>query len=117
MSQVTNDTTVFTCPMHPEVIRDTPGDCPVCGMALEPMIPPRDEEENAELVDMSRRLVVSVLLSIPIVVITMGDMIPGHPLENLAPPQTLQWLELILVTPVILWAGWPFFVRALVLVF
>ncbi|NIM65855.1 MAG: heavy metal translocating P-type ATPase [Candidatus Latescibacteria bacterium] len=98
--------------MHPEVIQDAPGDCPICGMALEPRTPPIDDEENAELADMRWRFVVSAFLSIPLVVIAMGDLIPGRPLEDLATPPLLHWLELILATPVVLWAGWPFFDRA-----
>ncbi len=112
MPQVTIETAVFTCPMHPEVIQDAPGDCPICGMALEPRTPPIDDEENAELADMRWRFVVSAFLSIPLVVIAMGDLIPGRPLEDLATPPLLHWLELILATPVVLWAGWPFFDRA-----
>lgn len=98
--------------MHPEVLQDTPGSCPKCGMALEPQIPPRDEEENTELAYMRRRLVVSALLSVPLVIIAMGGLIPGRPLEDLATPRTLHWLEMVLATPAVLWAGWPFFDRA-----
>ncbi|MDH3215411.1 MAG: copper-translocating P-type ATPase [Candidatus Krumholzibacteria bacterium] len=106
------DANVFTCPMHPEVTRDAPGDCPVCGMALEPQTPVSEEGDSAELVDMRRRFVVSALLSVPLVVIAMRELITGHPIENFATPEALQWLELFLATPVVLWAGWPFFVRA-----
>ena len=103
--------TEYTCPMHPEVVQDGPGACPKCGMALEPRTVTLEEEENPELKDMSRRFWVSLVLSIPLVVITMGDLIPGRPLGQLASSSTLRWLELLLGTPVVLWGGWPFFVR------
>ena len=101
----------YTCPMHPEIIRDGPGSCPICGMALEPLVASLDEEENVELKDMSRRFWVAVVLSIPVFALGMSDLIPGQPLQQLAPMSTLAWLQLILATPVVLWAGWPFFVR------
>jgi Cu+-exporting ATPase len=103
--------TEWTCPMHPEVVQDTPGDCPKCGMALEPRTVTMEEEENPELLDMKRRFWVAMALSIPVVVIAMGHLIPGHPLERLLPPQTMGWIELVFATPVVLWAGWPFFQR------
>ncbi|HEU4510788.1 MAG TPA: heavy metal translocating P-type ATPase [Pyrinomonadaceae bacterium] len=102
----------YTCPMHPEIVRDGPGSCPICGMALEPMTASLDEEENPELVDMTRRFWVSVALSIPLLVIAMGDMLPGQPLQRLLPGSAMQWLQLVLASPVVLWGGWPFFVRA-----
>ncbi|HSK08014.1 MAG TPA: heavy metal-binding domain-containing protein, partial [Vicinamibacterales bacterium] len=100
----------YTCPMHPEVVRDRPGNCPICGMALEPrtITAPEEGEENAELVDMTRRFWVSAILSVPLLVIAMAHDLVGH----LAPPVTLRWIELALATPVVLWGGWPFFVRA-----
>jgi Cu+-exporting ATPase len=101
----------YTCPMHPEIIRDGPGSCPICGMALEPLVASLDEEENTELKDMSRRFWVSVVLTIPVFAMGMSDLIPGQPLQRLVPMTTLAWLQLILATPVVLWAGWPFFVR------
>jgi len=101
----------YTCPMHPEIIRDGPGSCPICGMALEPLVASLDEEENTELKDMSRRFWVSVVLTIPVFALGMSDLIPGQPLQRLVPMSTLVWLQLILATPVVLWAGWPFFVR------
>jgi len=101
----------FTCPMHPEVLEAQAGACPKCGMALEPVAVSPGVEDDSELRDMRRRFWVSVALSAPLFVIAMGDLIPGRPLENLASGRTLVWLELILATPVVLWAGWPFFVR------
>ena len=105
--------TEWTCPMHPEVVQDSPGTCPKCGMALEPRTVYAEEEENPELVDMRRRFWVSVVLTIPLVAIAMGGMIPGFQpfLESLAPPHVWGWVELGLATPVVLWGGWPFFVR------
>jgi Cu+-exporting ATPase len=102
--------TQYTCPMHPEIIRDLPGECPICGMALEPVTVTLEEEENPELVDMTRRFVVSVILTVPVVVVAMGDVV-GLTFDWLASPRTLGWLELALGTPVVLWGGWPFFVR------
>ncbi len=102
----------YTCPMHPEVVRDAPGDCPKCGMALEPRTVSVEEEESAELVDMRRRFWVSAVLTVPLFLVAMADFIPGRPLENLASPRTLDWLEFALGTPVVLWGGWPFFVKA-----
>ncbi|MCH7763688.1 MAG: heavy metal translocating P-type ATPase [Candidatus Marinimicrobia bacterium] len=96
----------YTCPMHPEVIQDKMGDCPICGMALEPMKITLDDEENPELIDMTKRFWVSVSLALPLLVITMGGMfIDGF----LGSWQT--WIEFILATPVVLWAGAPFFQR------
>ncbi|WP_376691086.1 copper-transporting P-type ATPase [Wenzhouxiangella sp. EGI_FJ10409] len=102
--------TEYVCPMHPEVVRDEPGDCPICGMALEPRTVTLEEEDNPELVDMSRRFWVSVPLSAIVLFLAMGKMfIPG--LDELIPHQLGIWLELVFATPVVLWAGWPFFVR------
>ncbi len=101
----------FTCPMHPEIVQDTPGSCPKCGMALEPRTVAVDEGEDPELVDMRRRFYLSLILTIPEFIIAMGHMLPGHPLAALASPRTYGWIELLLTSPVVLWAGWPFFVR------
>ena len=102
----------YTCPMHPEIIRDAPGSCPICGMALEPMVASLDEAANPELVDMTRRFWVAVVLAIPVFVLGMSDLIPGQPLQRFIPMSTLAWVQLVLATPVVLWAGWPFLVRA-----
>jgi Cu+-exporting ATPase len=102
--------TEYTCPMHPEIVRDAPGFCPICGMALEPRTVTGDEA-NEELVDMRRRFWMSVVLSIPLLIIAMSDMLPGMPLQHLVSPRLLGWFELALASPVVLWGGWPFFVR------
>ena len=103
--------TEWTCPMHPEIVRDAPGNCPICGMALEPRTALSEEEENPELIDMTRRFRVGVVLSTPLVLIAMQKYLPGLPLEKLVSSEILMWAELILATPVVLWGGWPFFVR------
>src|ERR1051325_7202609 len=102
----------YTCPMHPEIIRDGPGNCPICGMALEPLVASLEEEENTELTDMTRRFWTAVILTIPVFVLGMSDLIPGQPLQQIFSMRTLAWLQLVLASPVVLWAGWPFFVRA-----
>ncbi len=103
----------YTCPMHPEIVQDTPGSCPKCGMALEPRrVDPESVEQNAEYLYMRNRFIVAAILTVPLVIIAMRDMLPGGGLlEQIATDRTLGWLELILSTPVVLWAGWPFFVR------
>ena len=109
--QSTSENAEWTCPMHPEVVRDGPGSCPICGMALEPRTVTLDDE-NPELVDMSRRFWVSAVLTVPLVLFAMLRHVPGldlfpHSLLTWAP-----WIELALATPVVLWGGWPFFQRA-----
>jgi Cu+-exporting ATPase len=104
--------TLYTCPMHPEVISQTPGDCPKCGMALEPMdVPAADEGPNPELVDFTHRLWISAVLSIPLLVLSMGPML-GLPLRDWMGDSAATWVEFILATPVVLWAAQPFFRRA-----
>ncbi len=102
----------WTCPMHPEVVRDSPGSCPKCGMALEPRSVSDEEKKNPELIDMTRRFKVSVVLTIPLVILVMGRMIPGlSSIIDMVPHGIRKWLELGLATPVVLWGAWPFFVR------
>ncbi|MCM2287437.1 MAG: heavy metal translocating P-type ATPase [Sulfuritalea sp.] len=98
--------TMYTCPMHPEIRQPTPGNCPKCGMSLEPELPAVDDEENPELADFRRRFWWTLPLTLVVTVLAMA----GHRLELLA-PQSQSWVELVLSAPVILWAGWPFFVR------
>jgi Cu+-exporting ATPase len=103
--------TQYTCPMHPEVIRDKPGSCPKCGMALEPMgVPTGDEGPNPELVDFTRRFWVSAALSIPLLILTMGPMV-GLPVRDWFGERLAVWIEFALATPVVLWAALPFFHR------
>ncbi|MGB3646585.1 MAG: heavy metal translocating P-type ATPase [Mesorhizobium sp.] len=103
--------TKYTCPMHPEIVRDGPGDCPICGMALEPMgVPTGEEGPNPELVDFSRRFRVSAALSIPLLVLSMGPML-GLPARDLVGEPAATWIELALASPVVLWAAIPFFRR------
>jgi Cu+-exporting ATPase len=101
----------YTCPMHPEIVRDAPGSCPICGMALEARTVSIDDDQNPELVSMTRRFWISVALTIPVLALGMSDMIPGQPFQHWLGTRTIAWLELLLATPVVLWAGWPFFQR------
>lgn len=101
----------YVCPMHPEIVRDQPGSCPVCGMALEPRTLTLDEGPNPELVDMKRRLVWSVAPAALVLFLGMSDLIPGEPLAHVLSSRAMQWIEFVLATPVVLWAGWPFFER------
>ena len=103
--------TEYICPMHPEVVRDEPGDCPICGMALEPKTVTAEEPPNPELIDMTRRFVVSTVLAVPLLVIAMSDMLPTRPLHGIVPGAALMWLQFALATPVVLWGGLPFFQR------
>ena len=103
--------TEYTCPMHPEIVRNDPGTCPICGMALEPRTVTLDGDDNLELRDMSRRFWVSAVLAAPILFLAMAEMIPGGPVGRVISARALIWLELILATPVVLWGGWPFFER------
>ena len=103
--------TEYVCPMHPEIVRDEPGSCPICGMALEPRTVSLDDQPNPELVDMTRRFWISAIISLPLFAVAMSDMIPGQPLQHILSPRWLTWLQFILATPVVLWGGWPFFVR------
>jgi len=106
--------TEYTCPMHPEIVQEGPGSCPICGMALEPRTISIDEEDNPELRQMTRRFWVSAGLSIPLLFITMGGLVTGIDvlLQSYASARMLTLLELFLATPVVVWGAWPFFVRA-----
>src|SRR4029077_5584643 len=107
----TPETVEYTCPMHPEIVRDRPGNCPICGMALEPRVAAAaHHEDDSELRNMQRRFWVGLALSIPLLVLSMGSMVAGTPLHNL-PARWMEWLQLALATPVVLWGGWPFFQR------
>lgn len=98
--------------MHPEVVRDAPGSCPICGMALEPMRPELGEEDDSELRDMRRRFVFAAIFTVPVFTLAMGDMLPGKPISAILSPRVRIFLELLLATPVCLWSAWPFYVRA-----
>ena len=101
----------WTCPMHPEVVRDGPGSCPLCGMALEPMTVSLDDGPNPELVDMTRRFWIAAALAAPVFLVAMGDMVLGMGLGGRVDVRWANWLGLALATPVVWWAGWPFFER------
>ena len=100
----------WTCPMHPEIVKDGPGDCPICGMALEPMVASLDDGPNPELIDFTRRFWVSALLALPILILAMGGMV-GLPVREWIGEPLSSWIELVLATPVVLWAAFPFFRR------
>jgi P-type Cu+ transporter len=103
--------TEYVCPMHPEIVRPEPGFCPICGMALEPRTVTLEEESNPELADMTRRFWLGTVLSVPIVFLAMFEFIPGQPAQQRVSPHALNWIQLVLATPVVLWGGWPFFQR------
>jgi Cu+-exporting ATPase len=103
--------TEYVCPMHPEIVRQEPGACSICGMALEPRTVTLEEEANPELVNMTRRFWICLALTAPIFFFAMSDMIPGQPIQGVLPSKHLNWIQLILATPVVLWGGWPFFQR------
>ena len=98
--------------MHPEIVQDEPGNCPICGMALEPRTLVTEEEPNAELADMTRRFKVSVLFTIPLLILSMGDLFPGHPISSALGARLRTILELCFAAPICLWSAWPFYVRA-----
>ncbi|MFN4924822.1 heavy metal translocating P-type ATPase [Bradyrhizobium sp.] len=101
--------TIYTCPMHPEIRQEGPGTCPICGMALEPDVISLDDAPNPELADMTKRFWIGAVLAAPVVVLEMGGhLVGGH---GLVDPVLSNWIQFVLATPVVLWAGWPFFVR------
>jgi P-type Cu+ transporter len=105
-------TVIYTCPMHPEVQQDHPGNCPICGMTLEPKSPSLEMDvESPEAREMSWRFWLSLVLSAPILFLAMGHMIPGLHIDHWIQPQSNQWIQLLLTTPVVVWCGWPFLVR------
>jgi Cu+-exporting ATPase len=101
----------YVCPMDPEVLETKPGPCPICGMALEPRTATLAEERNPELEDMTRRFWVSLALTVPLLLLAMGAMLPGHLVDRFLSPSAPGLVELLLATPVVLWGGWPFFAR------
>jgi Cu+-exporting ATPase len=108
---VPSDEREYTCPMHPEVRQRGPGSCPICGMALEPVEASLDEEPNHELIDMTRRFWWSLVLTAPILAFMASELLPGQPLHRAFPAGAMKWVEFALASPVVLWGGWPFFVR------
>src|SRR5271165_17854 len=106
---LTATTTTWTCPMHPEIVRDSPGSCPICGMALEPQAVAAQAGENQELRDMTRRFWWAVALGAPLIFIAMAHMV--GPWAHAISPRLAAWIEFALATPIVLWAGWPFFQR------
>src|SRR5579864_6497987 len=100
--------TIWTCPMHPQIRWDHPGNCPICGMALEPLEPTAEEQANPELIDMTRRFWVSTALALPVVLLVVAAELFR---VELLPMRASMWVQLALTTPVVLWGGWPFFER------
>jgi P-type Cu+ transporter len=108
-AEVVPEGTIYTCPMHPEIRQVGPGSCPICGMALEPVIVSAEAEPNAELIDMKRRFWIGLVLTLPVFILEMGGHLTG--LDHLVSRTTSNWIQFALATPVVLWAGWPFFER------
>jgi Cu+-exporting ATPase len=105
------EATVYTCPMHPQIRQAAPGSCPICGMALEPLTAGEDSGTSPELIDMTRRFWIGAALTIPVVILEMGGHAPRLNLHHLISPQLSVWLQCLFSMPVVVWAGWPFFVR------
>jgi Cu+-exporting ATPase len=101
----------YTCPMHPQIVRSEPGSCPICGMDLEPRMVGTEEGPSPELLGMRRRFRISLALTVPVFALGMSEMIPGQPVQGLVSNRALNVLQLLLAAPVVLWGGWPFFVR------
>jgi Cu+-exporting ATPase len=106
-----SDMVIYTCPMHPQIRRTEPGNCPICGMALEPVGASAETGPSAELVDMTRRFWIGAALAVPTVILEMGAHFPGLNVHHYIAPQASVWIQFVLGTPVVLWAGWPFFER------
>ncbi|MBT5266681.1 MAG: cadmium-translocating P-type ATPase [Rhodospirillaceae bacterium] len=103
--------TIYTCPMHPEIVQEGQGSCPICGMALEPSGVPTGDEVNHELIDFTRRFWIGLALALPVLVMEMGAHLLMLPVDDLIAPLWQPWIQLVLATPVVLWSGWPFFDR------
>ena len=103
--------TIYTCPMHPQIRQAGPGSCPICGMTLEPVNDAEDSGPSPELIDMTRRFWIGTALAVPTVVLEMGAHFSGLNLHRYVSPQISVWVQFLLATPVVLWAGWPFFAR------
>ncbi len=102
----------YTCPMHPEVVRDAPGPCPICGMALEPLAATAEQAADPELADMTRRFRISAALAVPTLLLSMSDLLPGEPVQHALGAGLVVWIQLVLATPVVMWGALPFFQRA-----
>jgi P-type Cu+ transporter len=102
---------IYTCPMHPQIRQKGPGHCPICGMALEPASAPAETGPSAELIDMTRRFWIGAALALPVVILEMGSHAPGLNLHRYVSPVLSEWAQFLLASPVVLWAGWPFFLR------
>jgi len=101
---------IYTCPMHLEILRDKPGNCPKCGMSLE-LVHSNDDEDKSELLDMTRRFLIAAFLTVPLLFIVMGDMLPSHPVSSMIGEKYKAWFEFLLATPICLYAAWPFYER------
>src|SRR5712691_7036147 len=110
-TELTAEGVQYTCPMHPEIVRNGPGSCPICGMALEPRTVGAVEAANPELASMTQRFWSSAILTAPLLFLAMSEMLPGRPVQQALSARALVWLELTLASPVVLWGGWPFFER------
>jgi Cu+-exporting ATPase len=102
---------IYTCPMHAQIRQNSPGNCPICGMTLEPLAASETAEPNHELDDMTRRFWIGLVLTLPVFILEMGSHIPGLGLDAIVPPTISTGIQFGLTTPVVLWAGWPFFQR------
>ena len=111
MGEAVASGTIYTCPMHPRIRQAGPGTCPICGMALEPLQATAEAGTNPELADMRRRFWIGLALTIPVVLLEMGGHVPGLGLHGMIAPRLSAWIQFVLATPVVLWAGWPFFAR------
>src|SRR5205807_8849704 len=103
---------IYTCPMHPEIEQDHPGACPKCGMTLEPKSIGGEERKRGETRSLSRKFWIALVLTIPVLLLAMGHVIPGLEIDSIVPKQIGKWIEFALTTPVVLWAGGFFFARA-----